>query len=93
MDRMKGGAALLMDHDPRDQIGVVEECRCDSDKTGRAMVRFSRSTRGQEVFQDVQDGIRQNVSVGYAVHRYEEMDPKDMQKDLVEMAAREKLPV
>ncbi len=93
MDRMNSGGALLMDHDPSDMIGVVEGCRCDPDKMGRATVRFSRSTRAEEIFQDVQDGIRKNVSVGYAVHHAEEMDPKQMPAGLMEMAAREKLPV
>lgn len=67
MDRLGAGAALLMDHDTRDQVGVIERAWIDG-KVGRAVVRFSRSARAQEVFQDVQDGIRSLVSVGYAVH-------------------------
>lgn len=93
MDRMRSGGALLLDHDMTKQIGVVEECRCDGDLMGRATVRFSRGVQGEEVYQDVMDGIRKNISVGYQVHRAEEMDPKKMPADLMEMAAREKLPV
>jgi len=68
MSRMVDGAALLMDHSHRDQVGVVVSARIDSDKVGRAVVKFSRSQRGQEVFQDVLDGIRTKVSVGYKIN-------------------------
>lgn len=71
LDRLMGGAAVLVNHDPDHQVGVVESARIDSDKRGRAVLRFSKSQRGQEVFQDVQDGIRQLVSVGYRIHKYE----------------------
>jgi len=93
MSRMQGGGPVLMDHNTRDLVGVVEECRCDEDKMGRALVRFSKSTRADEVFQDILDGIRKNVSVGYDVNDAKELDPKDMPRELVELAAREKLPV
>lgn len=62
-----GTAPLLMDHDPRDQVGVVESTTLGPDRKMRARVRFSRSERGQEVMQDVADGIRGNVSVGYEI--------------------------
>lgn len=68
LDRMKRGGALLMDHDRRDQVGVVESVRIDSDKVGRAVVRFGKSARAEEIFQDVVDGIRTLVSVGYRVY-------------------------
>lgn len=53
------------EHDPLSQIGVVESARVDKDKIGRAVVRFSSSERAEEIFKDVQDGIRKLVSVGY----------------------------
>ena len=93
LSRMETGGPVLMDHNTRDLVGVVEECRCDEDKVGRALVRFSKSARGEEVFQDIQDGIRKNVSVGYEVNDAKELDPKEMPRELVELAAREKLPV
>jgi HK97 family phage major capsid protein len=62
-----GTAPLLMDHNPRDQIGVVERVTLGADRKMRASVRFSRSARGEEVMQDVADGIRSNVSVGYEI--------------------------
>lgn len=67
MTRLEGGAALLLNHDPNQQIGVIESARVDGDRRGRAVVRFSRSAKAQEVFQDVVDGIRRHVSVGYTV--------------------------
>jgi HK97 family phage major capsid protein len=93
MSRMESGGPVLMDHNTRDLVGVVEECRCDPDKKGRALVRFSKSARGEEVFQDIKDGIRKNVSVGYEINDAKELDPKEMPRELVELSAREKLPV
>lgn len=66
-ERLKSGAALLMDHDWTDQIGVVENFSI-AGGVARADVRFSRSARAEEVFQDVIDGIRQNISVGFMIH-------------------------
>lgn len=69
LGRLTSGGPLLMDHDTRDQVGVIESVRIDADRVGRAVVRFGKSARAQEVWQDVQDGIRRNVSVGYAIHK------------------------
>jgi len=66
--RLKRGGALLIDHDMRNQVGVIEEVSVDSaDRKGRARVRFGRSAKAQEIFDDVVDGIRSNVSVGYQI--------------------------
>ena len=68
LTRLGNGAAVLVDH-RGDQVGVVEPCsaRVDHDLVLRARIRFSRSTRGQEIEQDVTDGIRRSVSVGYFI--------------------------
>lgn len=66
MSRLNGGGALLMDHDHRDQVGVIERAWIKGGK-GHAVVRFGRSARAEEVFQDVKDGIRKLVSVGYRI--------------------------
>ena len=71
LDRLRNGGALLMDHNTSDQIGVVESVSIDSDRKGRAIVRFSKSARAEEIFQDVMDGIRRLVSVGYIIHSKE----------------------
>ena len=61
-----GKAPLLLDHDARQQIGVVEKAYMDKDKL-RAQVRFSKSALAEEVYRDVVDGIRGNVSIGYQI--------------------------
>lgn len=68
LERISKAAPLLLQHDPDRQIGVIEQVRIDGDKIGRAVVRFSRSQLGEEIFRDVLDGIRENVSVGYWIH-------------------------
>lgn len=82
LDRLNGGAAVLVNHDSSDQVGVVESARIDSDGKGRAVIRFSKSNRGQEIYQDVQDGIRSLVSTGYRIHKYE-VTERDGSADLV----------
>lgn len=67
LSRLKAGGPLLCDHDTRDQIGVIESVRIDADRVGRAVVRFGRSARADEIFRDVVDGIRRSVSVGYQI--------------------------
>ena len=67
MGRMKSGAPLLVNHDPADHVGVVTQASVDSDKRMRAKVKFSKSARGREIRQDVLDGIRTQVSVGYQI--------------------------
>jgi HK97 family phage major capsid protein len=67
MSRMDGGAALLVDHDWTDVVGVVEAATI-SESRGKALVRFGKGQRASEVWQDVQDGIRRHISVGYFVN-------------------------
>lgn len=67
LGRLNGSAALLMDHNIRDQVGVVEKAWIKGRK-GYAIVRFGKSKRAEEIFQDVTDGIRKLVSVGYRIH-------------------------
>ena len=77
-----GRAPLLLDHDMEKQIGVIESVELSGDKVLRAKVRFGRSALAQEVFQDVVDGIRSNVSVGYRVNKMER-SPTDKNAYLV----------
>lgn len=69
LSRLRSGGALLVDHNTADQVGVVETATIDADRKGRAMVRFGKSARAQEIFQDVKDGIRRLVSVGYRINK------------------------
>lgn len=70
LDRLNSGAALLLNHDRDQQVGVVLEATLKG-KRGRAKVKFSDSTLGEEVFRDVKAGIRRLTSVGYEIHKYE----------------------
>jgi len=70
-DRLEDGAAVLVNHDWDDQVGVVESVTVGADRRGRAVVRFGRGARASEVWQDVVDGIRRHVSVGYSIHKVE----------------------
>ena len=68
LGRLSSGAPLLADHDTRDQIGVIESVQIGADRVARAVCRFGKSERAEEMFRDVVDGIRRNVSVGYQIH-------------------------
>jgi HK97 family phage major capsid protein/HK97 family phage prohead protease len=70
-DRLQSAGPVLMDHDTRDQVGVIQSVQIGKDKVARAVVRFGKSARASEIFQDVVDGIRSNVSVGYVIHDVE----------------------
>lgn len=83
-ERLKNGAPLLMDHRSwswEAQVGVIERFQIGDDGVARADVRFSKSARGEEVYQDVKDGIRQSISVGFMVHEMHlEKSEKDKKK-------------
>jgi len=75
-----GRAPLLLDHDMTKQIGVVETVELDETaRRLRAVVRFGKNGLASEVFSDVLDGIRQNISVGYRIDNRvrRENDPED----------------
>lgn len=75
--RLRSGANLLCDHDMRDVVGVVESVEIGADRVARAVVRFGKSARAEEVWQDVKDGIRRNVSVGYLIHKAQLVETKE----------------
>lgn len=75
--RLRSGANLLVDHDTRDVVGVIESVEVGADRVARATVRFGKSARAEEVWQDVRDGIRRNVSVGYMIHKAQLVETKD----------------
>lgn len=68
MGRLQDGAAFLLDHNTSRQIGVVESAEIGADRKGRAVIRFGRSALAEEAFNDIQDGIRKHISVGYFIH-------------------------
>lgn len=77
LGRLQKGGPLLVDHDTRDVVGVIEEVTVGDDRKARARVRFGRSARAEEVFQDVKDGIRSNSSFGYRIHEMQLESEKD----------------
>lgn len=83
LSRLRSGAPLLVDHNTRDQVGVVENARLDEDRILRCVVRFGRSQRAEEIFRDVMDGIRSKVSVGYQILRYETTKGEKGSADIV----------
>ena len=86
LGRMNSGhAPLLLDHDMTKQIGVVERTYLDqSARRLRAVVRFGKGALAREIYDDVKDGIRSNVSIGYQVR---EMDPKNERDGTVAISA------
>jgi HK97 family phage major capsid protein len=67
-----GRAPLLIDHDMTKIVGVIESVELDGESRRlRAKVRFGRGALASEVFNDVVDGIRANVSVGYSIDKME----------------------
>lgn len=73
MDESVGAPVLVGHHwggwesPTDDQVGVVEKVWI-KDGVARALLRFGQSARAKEIFQDVVDGIRRQVSVGYFVN-------------------------
>lgn len=66
LSRLNNRAPLLLNHNTDEQIGVVERAWVKDGK-GYAEVRFGKGKEAEECFQDVQDGIRSKISVGYRV--------------------------
>ena len=93
MTRAKNGLAMLFNHERNVHLGKVTDIGIDGDKVGRGVGRFGKSKEAEERFQDVQDDILTDVSVGYNVLAVKEIPAKELSPDLMEMAASEKLPV
>jgi len=93
LKRLRNNGPLLMDHDTRDQIGKVESVTLGDDRTGRAQVRFGKSARAEEIFKDVVDGIRGNVSVSYIVHKMKQEEVNDDAPDVFRVVDWEPLEI
>jgi HK97 family phage prohead protease len=81
MDRLNAGAPVLDNHDAYGSVldtvvGVVEKAWSDG-KKGYAQLRFANTEKGNKVLVMARDGILQNVSVGYAVHKYSRAKAKE----------------
>lgn len=71
--RLNEAAPVLINHDKNDQVGVILNAGINSKRKGEAMLKFSRSSRGEEIMQDVADGIRKNVSLGYIIRKLQKI--------------------
>lgn len=67
------GAPFLCGHDTDDLVGSVVpgSARIDSDGIGRCKVKISRNSEAQEIYNDIKDGIRPFISVGYSYENAE----------------------
>ena len=77
LSRLNEGGPLLFNHDIDEVLGVIEKAWLDGTGKGRALVRFSRRQDAEEVWQDVQDGILRNASVGYRIQEVKLKETRD----------------
>jgi len=70
LSRAELGLSFLDSHVSNQIIGIVENIAVGADKKLRGQVRFSRNAPAQAVKQDILDGIRRFISVGYTVNDY-----------------------
>ena len=75
---MNKTAPVLLNHSRDGQIGVVEDSRIVN-RQGLANLRFSKGVTGEEIYRDVLDGIRSQISCGYRILKWEidETDPSN----------------
>ena len=77
LERFNNGlGTALFNHDRDAVVGHVEKAWIE-DNRGKALVRFDEDEQSDTIFQKVQSGTLQGVSVGYSVKRYEVLDEKD----------------
>lgn len=70
LDRLNDGAPWLYGHDHRtrqNHIGVVESAKLNNRRV-EAVIRLSKREDVDDIWQDIQDGILRNVSVGYTIN-------------------------
>jgi hypothetical protein len=79
MGRLASGSAPLLnghrDFTVDDVIGVIARAWVENGQ-GKATVRFSKRADVDPVWQDVQDGILRNASMGVAIHAVEDVTPQ-----------------
>lgn len=77
LERFNNGlGTLLFNHDRDAVVGHIEKVWIE-DNRGKALVRFDEDEQSNTIFQKVQSGTLQGVSVGYSIKRYEVLDDKD----------------
>lgn len=77
LERFNNGlGTVLFNHDRDAVVGHIEEIWLE-DNRGKALVRFDTDEQSETIFQKVQSGTLQGVSVGYAIYRYEVLEDED----------------
>ncbi len=74
LSRLNSGGALLWNHNTDQMVGVIDSANVQDGK-GMCTARFSRSAQGQQLMQDVMDGICRNVSFAYQIKEMQPMNP------------------
>lgn len=79
LGRLNNGAPFLANHDGQrlaSVIGVVESAKLGP-SGGTATVRFAKAeddAEADKIYRKIKDGIIQNISVGYRVHKFEKVE-------------------
>jgi hypothetical protein len=81
------GLPFLVNHDTDRQVGIIEDVVLGDDRKLRGVVRFSRSAEAQQIRQDILDGIRKNISVGYRIDEFK-LEKSDKSKNETYRATR-----
>lgn len=77
LERFNNGlGTVLFNHDRDAVVGHIEKVWLE-DNRGKALVRFDTDEQSETIFQKVQSGTLQGVSVGYSIKRYEVLDDKE----------------
>lgn len=77
LERFNNGlGTLLFNHDRDAVVGHIDKVWIE-DNRGKALVRFDEDEQSETIFQKVQSGTLQGVSVGYAIYRYEVLEDED----------------
>ena len=77
LERFNNGlGTVLFNHDRDAVVGHVEKVWLE-DNRGKALARFDTDEQSETIFQKVQSGTLQGVSVGYAINRYEVLEDED----------------
>lgn len=77
LERFNNGlGTVLFNHDRDAVVGHIEKVWLE-DNRGKALARFDTDEQSETIFQKVQSGTLQGVSVGYAIYRYEVLEDED----------------
>lgn len=80
MDRINNGAPFLDAHNARfndSVLGVIESAWIEKG-VGKAKIRFDDTELAERRLKSIRNGILKNVSVGYDVHEYRELEEKSI---------------